>query len=188
MVEVAESIRALGMPCPVVSLGCSASAAIVVAVPGVTEVRPGITSFGDAGLLALGVHAHDRLAVRVLATVVSAPEPGRACIDAGSKALGADLVLASAHRDEFGGHGLLEFDDTQHGRLGGWHLERLSEEHGWLRWDAAVGPAPQLTVGERLAIIPNHVCMAFAALRQVTVIEAGDEIASWDGLGPGASQ
>lgn len=187
MVEVAEAIRSAGLACPVVSLGCSASVAEVVAVPGVTEVRPGISTFGDAGLLALGVHAHDRLAVRVLATVVSSTAPGRACIDAGSKALGGDLVLASAHRDEFAGHGLLEFDDPEVGRPGGWRLERLSEEHGWLRWDAAAGPAPELPVGSRLAIVPAHVCMAFAGLRRAVAVRSGGTVGVWDALGPGAS-
>jgi len=54
MVDVADRIRASGAGCPVVSLGCSASVAAVVVVPGVTEVRPGIASFGDAGLFARG--------------------------------------------------------------------------------------------------------------------------------------
>jgi D-serine deaminase-like pyridoxal phosphate-dependent protein len=187
MVEVARTITAAGIPCPVVSLGCSASVAAVVEVPGVTEIRPGIAGFGDVGLLALGVHAHDRLAVRVLATVVSSPSPGRACIDAGSKSLGSDAVLASAHRDEFGGFGLLEFVGVDAGeRSIGWGLHRLSEEHGWLQWDPALGPAPELPVGTRVAVVPNHVCMAFAALGSAVVTRGDTIVDRWIGLGPRA--
>ena len=188
MVEIAQQLRVVGMPCPVVSLGCSASVAAVIEVQGVTEIRPGIACFGDVGLLALGVHAHDRLAVRVIATVVSSPEPGRAGIDAGSKALGSDLVLASAHRDEFAGFGLLEFSDEFSDQpSAGWRLHRLSEEHGWLQWDTAVGPPPELPVGTRVAVIPNHVCMAFAALGRAVVTRGGVVVDEWNGLGPGAS-
>lgn len=185
MVEAAAGIRALGIACPVVSLGASASVAAVAEVPGVTELRPGIACFGDAGLIALGVHAHDRLAATVVATVVSAPEPGRACIDAGSKALGADLVLAAAHRDEFDGFGVLELHDRALGT--GWRIARLSEEHGWLRWDAALGDAPQLPVGTRVRVVPAHVCMAFAGLRRAVVTRDAAIVGVWDGLGPGAS-
>jgi len=180
LVATAVAIRAAGIPCAVVSLGCSASVAAVATVPGVTELRPGIASFGDVGLLALGVLPHDRMAVRVVATVVSAPEPGRACIDAGSKALGADLILASAHRDEFGGYGLLE-------GAPGWVLERLSEEHGWLRPSGVDAPG-ELVPGQRVTVIPNHVCMAFAALRRATAIRGDAVVGVWEGLGPGASE
>ena len=189
MVAIAEAIRAAGTSCPVVSLGCSASVAAVVEVPGVTEIRPGIASFGDVGLLALGVHTHDRLAATVLATVVSSPTPGRACIDAGSKSLGSDAVLASAHRDEFAGHGLLEFltpDGVEH--AGGWRLHRLSEEHGWLRWDSALGPAPALPVGTRVVVVPNHVCMAFAAIGRAVITRGDTVVDTWQGLGAGAAQ
>ena len=180
MVKVAESIRARGVPLPIVSLGASASAREVAHVPGVTQIRPGIYAFNDVGQIALGNATLDTTAVRVIATVVSHPDPERACIDAGSKSLSTDLVPASAHRDEFPGHGLIV-------NAPGWVIERMSEEHGWLRWHGAGAPMP-LPVGTRIEIVPNHVCMAFAMLRRATVVDGGKVVDRWDGFGPGASE
>ena len=112
--------------------------------------------------------------------MVSHPDPERACIDAGSKSLSTDLVPASAHRDEFPGMGLIV-------NAPGWVIEKMSEEHGWLRWHGQGAPMP-LPVGTRLEIVPNHVCMAFAMLRRASVVENGKVVAHWDGFGPGASE
>lgn len=179
MTTVAEQIRSAGIAVPTVSLGSSASVRTVAAVAGVTQVRPGIAAVNDLSQVALGNAALDQVAIRVLATVVSHPEPGRACIDAGSKALGSDLLLATAHRDRFPGYGLLV-------GLDGWQLERLSEEHGWLRWRGA-GEPTALPVGRRVEIVPNHACLVFAALRRAVVFEDDDPVDVWDGFGPGAS-
>lgn len=180
MVSIAEAIRARGIPLPVVSLGASASARAVAHVPGVTQIRPGIYAFNDVGQIALGNATLATAAVRVIATVVSHPEAGRACIDAGSKSLSTDLVPAAARRDAYPGMGLIV-------NAPGWVIERMSEEHGWLRWHGEGAPAP-LPVGTRLEIVPNHVCMAFAMLRRASVVRDGAVIDRWEGFGPGASE
>lgn len=180
MVGVAETIRARGVPMPIVSLGASASARAVAHVPGVTQIRPGIYAFNDVGQIALGNASLDTTAIRVIATVVSHPDPERACIDAGSKSLSTDLVPASAHREQFPGMGLIV-------NAPGWVIERMSEEHGWLRWQGAGAPVP-LPVGMRLEIVPNHVCMAFAMLRRASIVNDGKIVGHWDGFGPGASE
>lgn len=180
MVGVANAIRARGIPLPIVSMGASASAREVAHVPGVTQIRPGIYAFNDVGQIALGNATLDTTAIRVIATVVSHPDPERACIDAGSKAMSADLVPASAHREDFPGNGLIV-------NAPGWIVERVSEEHGWLRWRGEGEPYP-LPVGMRLEIVPNHVCMAFAMLRRANLVEDGKLVGHWDGFGPGASE
>lgn len=180
MVEIARAIRARGVPLPVVSLGASASARLVAHVPGVTQIRPGIYAFNDVGQIALGNATLETTAIRLIATVVSHPEPGRACIDAGSKSLSTDLVPAAARRDAYPGMGLIV-------NAPGWVIERMSEEHGWLRWHGA-GEPTALPVGTRLEIIPNHVCMAFAMLRRASIVRDGAVIERWDGFGPGASE
>jgi D-serine deaminase-like pyridoxal phosphate-dependent protein len=180
MVGTANAIRATGIPLPVVSLGASASARALAHVPGVTQIRPGIYAFNDVGQIALGNATRETTAIRVIATVVSHPDPGRACIDAGSKSLSTDLVPASAHRDEFPGLGLIV-------NAPGWVIERMSEEHGWLRWQGAGTPIA-LPVGTRLEIVPNHVCMAFAMLRRASVVRAQQIVDVWDGFGPGTSE
>ncbi|WIY52541.1 alanine racemase [Devosia sp. YIM 151766] len=180
MVGIAQAIRARGIALPIVSLGASASARAVAQVPGVTQIRPGIFAFNDVGQIALGNASLDTTAIRVIATVTSHPDPGRACIDAGSKALSTDLVPAGAHREDYPGHGLLV-------NAPGWVLDRMSEEHGWLRWKGKGEPS-ELPVGSRIEIVPNHVCMPFALLRKAAVLSAGQVIDTWQGFGPGASE
>lgn len=90
MVRLADDLRASGLPIRDVSLGASGSTREVIRVPGVTEVRPGIYAFNDVGQVALGTATLETCALRVIATVVSNPAPGRACVDAGSKALSND--------------------------------------------------------------------------------------------------
>lgn len=180
MVGVAEAIRARGIALPIVSLGASASARAVAGVPGVTQIRPGIFAFNDLGQVALGNATLATTAVRVIATVTSHPDPDRACIDAGSKALSTDLLPAGAHREDWPGHGLIV-------NAPGWIIDRMSEEHGWLRWRGDGAPT-SLPVGTRLEIVPNHVCMAFAMLRRATVLSGGEQVAVWEGFGPGTSE
>ncbi len=180
MVSTARRIRERGLALPHVSMGSSASARPVAAVEGVTQIRPGIYAFNDVGQIALGNATLETTAQRVVATVVSHPDAGRACIDAGSKALGTDLVPAAAHRDGYPGHGLIV------GRPG-WVIDKLSEEHGWLRWHGDGEPTP-LPVGTRLEIVPNHACMAFASLRLAHVVSGGHQVETWDGFAGGASE
>jgi D-serine deaminase-like pyridoxal phosphate-dependent protein len=71
--------------------------------------------------------------------VVSRP-PGRAVLDAGSKALSADLRVRGQE-----GYGIVL------GRPGA-RLERLSEEHGVLVGEDL--PA----LGERVVVVPAHAC------------------------------
>jgi D-serine deaminase-like pyridoxal phosphate-dependent protein len=66
-------------------------------------------------------------------------------------------------------------------------IDRMSEEHGWLRWRGEGTPTP-LPVGTRLEIVPNHVCMAFVMLRRAAIVQNGGVIDTWDGFGPGASE
>lgn len=179
MVALAGEIRADGIPLPIVSLGSSTSVRAVIGVPGVTQVRPGIYAVNDLGQVALRTATLETTAIRVHTTVVSRGGPDRGCLDAGSKALGADLLPASAIRTEYPGYGLI---------LGhpGWTIDRLSEEHGWLRWTGDGEPTP-LPVGTRVEVVPNHACVVFSALRRASVVLDGEVVDTWDGFGPGSS-
>jgi D-serine deaminase-like pyridoxal phosphate-dependent protein len=118
----------------------------------------------------MGTATLETCAVRVLATVVDRPAMDRACIDAGSKALSSDqLPVFSAQR--FPGYGQLV-------GLPGWEIHRLSEHHGWLRWTGTGEPTP-LAIGQRVQVVPNHVCLAFYSLRESVVIRQGEVIGTW---------
>lgn len=152
MVEVA---RGLGRPDLEVSVGATPIAHLVGATPGVTESRPGTYIFGDRNLMGLGLATEADCAMRVLTTVVSHPVPDRAVVDAGSKSLAMD-----PHRD--GGHGHVVGLPTV-------TVARLSEEHGVLELPAGTG----LRVGDRLEIIPNHVCPAVNLFDRVYGVRNG---------------
>src|SRR5207247_7452970 len=140
LVEAASLHRRAGIEVRQRSIGSRPTAHQVEVAGGVTEMRPGTYVYGDANQVQLGSQALEDCALAVIATVVSTPERTRAVIDAGSKALPADLRVAG-----LSGYGIV---------LGhpGVKLDRLSEEHGVLVSDGPIG----LRVGERGAIVLAH--------------------------------
>jgi len=180
MVNVGNAITKAGVDISRVSMGSSASARVAATVPGVNQIRPGIFAFNDLGQIALGNATFETCAVRVLSTIVSRPTPDTAVIDAGSKSLSADLLPAKEHRGKYPGHGLII------GKTG-WIIERLSEEHGMLKW-IGEGSPPDMNIGEQIQIIPNHVCTAFSSLNESVVISQGEVIDRWRTFEPGASR
>jgi D-serine deaminase-like pyridoxal phosphate-dependent protein len=137
-----EVKAALGRPDLEVSVGATPIAHLITETPEATESRPGTYIFGDRNLMGLGLATEADCALRVLTTVVSHSVADRAVVDAGSKSLAMD-----PHRD--GGHGHVVGMPTV-------KVARLSEEHGVLEF----APGPELRVGTRLEIVPNHVCPA----------------------------
>jgi D-serine deaminase-like pyridoxal phosphate-dependent protein len=115
-------------------------------IPRVTEFRPGTYIFNDRTTAEIGACAWDDCALTVLATVVSTAVPGQAVIDAGSKALGREPLRGAATDDGFGS--LLEHPEVV--------VKGMSEEHGILDLSRSSW-RPQ--VGERVRVIPNHVCI-----------------------------
>ncbi len=108
---------------------------------GATEARPGTYIFNDRTEMRLGACGLEDVALTILATVVSRPAADRAVIDAGSKTLTSDSFLAGTGFGEVRGEP-------------GLRLVRLSEEHGVMEVPADC----DLRVGDRVEIIPNHVC------------------------------
>ena len=158
MVETAQAIRAAGLDAPIVSVGSTPSARDVAEVAGITEIRPGTYVFHDYNQVRLGVAKVEDCAATVVATVIARPAADRAVIDAGTKAVGADRYMIRAEPEGFG----LIKDRP------GWFFARASEEHGVLlrAGDGPGGPTEEglarddLPIGERVEVIPNHVCPA----------------------------
>ena len=164
-VETAEAIRSRGLSAPVVSVGSAGTFRFAVRCPGVTEVRPGTYVFNDRSQIAQGAAAAADVAAFVVATVVGRPVPDRIVIDAGTKVLTSDRMLVADPPASFGwvcGH-----DD--------WDVVRLSEEHGVLE----IPPGAEARIGERLAIVPNHVCPTINLASSVTVVEEGQVTGRW---------
>jgi len=179
MAGLSRALREAGVEADVVSVGSTATAKMTALADGVTEVRPGIYPFNDLGQVVRGTVGIDRCAARVLTTVVSNTAPDRAIVDAGSKAMGQDL-LSVWFKDSDVGHGLVVGHP-------GWELPQLSEEHGWLQWFGE-GPPTPMPVGATLQILPNHICSAFHALGRSVILQGGEVQTEWVATARGRSQ
>jgi D-serine deaminase-like pyridoxal phosphate-dependent protein len=142
LAATAVLLREAGIGVREVSVGSTPTAGFAPEFKGITEIRPGTYVYGDAGQVTLGSHALEDCALAVVATVVSAPAPDRCVLDCGSKSISADRIVAGLD-----GYGIV---------LGRPDLvvARLSEEHTVLTAPEATG----LRVGDRVAIVPAHVC------------------------------
>ena len=163
LVATAAAIRAEGIPIVHVSVGSTPSSRFTPTVPGVTEMRPGTYVFNDNNAFRHAVIGPDRCAARVVATVVSRPAPDRAILDAGSKALAYDP--SPSHP----GHGYIV------GHPGA-TIARISEEHG-----VVLLPEDEagFALGNRVEIIPNHVCPAVNLTDELLVVRNGRVVDVW---------
>ena len=163
LVDTAEAIRRRGVEITQVSVGSTPSSPYTASVGGITEMRPGTYVFRDTTGFLYGMYGPERCAARVLATVVSHPAPDRAILDSGSKTLALDM--SHSHP----GHGYIVGHGTS-------ILERLSEEHGVI---AISADDAGFTIGERVEVIPNHVCPSINLMDNLTVIRDGRVIDTW---------
>lgn len=138
--------RRAGLPLRVVSGGSTPTLFRSHRLPGLTEIRPGTYVFNDCMQVAAGACSWEQCAASVMATVVSTPRDGAAIIDGGSKTFSSD----PARPAESGLYGRVIDDPAV-------RFHRMSEEHGFLDLR---GAGMQIRIGDRLRIIPNHVCTA----------------------------
>jgi D-serine deaminase-like pyridoxal phosphate-dependent protein len=158
--ETVERFSAAGLRHDRVSGGGTPAAHLTHLTPTLTELRVGTYVFLDRSEVAYGPLTLEDCALRVHTTVVSAPEPGRAVIDAGSKTLSDAVVLGPG-----GGFGTV----PDHPEV---TIRALNEEHGYVELGAG---AAGLRVGDRLAVVPNHVC-ACVNLHDVVCGARGDVV------------
>lgn len=143
LLETAERCARMGLEMREISVGSTPTARIVAGVPGVTEVRPGTYVYNDVQQLRLGVATVEACAARVLVTIVARPTQERFLIDGGTKSFSAD----GGDGPPFPGRGfVIDRPDLI--------LDFMTEEHavGHIEGGGA------LAIGERLEVIPLHVC------------------------------
>ncbi len=139
-----ETLARADLPVEIVSGGSTPTAYESSFFHGVNEVRPGMYVFNDRTIVGISGAALEDCALSVLVTVVSTSVAGRAIIDGGSKTFSSDRYQAG----DGTGFGLVKEDAAV-------NIERLSEEHGHLDIRRSERP---YKVGDRLSVIPNHVC------------------------------
>jgi D-serine deaminase-like pyridoxal phosphate-dependent protein len=154
------ALRAAGFDVPVVSGGSTPGAAKTPLIPATTEIRPGTYVFNDANCVANGLCALDDCALRVLVTVVSTAVSGQCVVDGGSKTFSSDATV------NVGTFGL--FPDRPQ-----WTMHKMNEEHGYVK---AGSPAK---VGEKVWVVPSHVCSTVNMHDEVAYGRNGRVEGSW---------
>jgi D-serine deaminase-like pyridoxal phosphate-dependent protein len=171
VMRAAETLRAAGYACPVVSVGSTPTALFARDLTGVTEVRAGVYVFHDLVMAGLGVCAVEDVAISVLATVIGhQPERGWIVTDAGWMALSRD----KGRGDQ--GYGLVEGEadlivvsaNQEHGLIADRHGRPLD-----------VGAFP---IGSTLRILPNHACATAAQHDRYHLLD-GDDLQVWPRFG-----
>jgi D-serine deaminase-like pyridoxal phosphate-dependent protein len=159
VLETAATLRSRGIEVRELSIGSTPTMGMH-SLEGITEVRPGTYVYGDANQVTLGAERLDDCALAVAACVVSTPAPDRAVIDAGSKALSADLRVPGST-----GFGIV---------VGRPHLTvaRLSEEHAVLTAEGDTG----LSIGEIVVIIPTHACTVVNLHPELAIVAANGTV------------
>jgi D-serine deaminase-like pyridoxal phosphate-dependent protein len=144
MVRLAADLRAQGLPIREVTCGSTPTAIAASRVPGVTEVRAGTYVFGDLIMVGVGAMNRDDISLSIISTVQSRPYATRATFDGGMKTF---MGEAFPSPPKF----LKGYGEAVDSPL---YLEGLTEEHGL----GVVPGGMDLSVGDRIAFFPNHVC------------------------------
>ncbi|NQZ32576.1 MAG: D-TA family PLP-dependent enzyme [Oceanospirillaceae bacterium] len=157
--EARQLCEQKGLTVKVISSGGTPSMYQAAQYSEATEYRVGTYIYNDKSLVERGDCEYKDCALTVLATVVSCPTADRVVIDAGSKALTSDLLGMQGH---------------------GWVREYpaaviygLSEEHGCIDFSQCeTRPA----VGDKLNIVPNHVCVVSNLFDFVYFLQADNRL------------
>jgi D-serine deaminase-like pyridoxal phosphate-dependent protein len=160
--EAAAGLAGAGFDVSLISAGSSPTA-VMSAVAPVTEERPGTYVFWDRQMVGLGAGEPDSVALVVLSTVVSTAVPGQVVLDAGAKTLTKDRP---AWLEGFGA--LPAYPAAT--------IERVYDYHAVVSVPAGT-PTP--TLGELVAIVPNHVCPVVNQFDELVVGRGGVELERW---------
>jgi D-serine deaminase-like pyridoxal phosphate-dependent protein len=163
--RVVEEFRAAGMAPEIVSGGSTPALYHSHEIAGLNEIRPGTYVFNDLNTVASGACAMEDCAASVLVTVVSHVARERMIVDGGSKTFSSDRLSS-------GGPG--------HGRLveaPGAVFHKMNEEHGFIDLS---GAERQFEIGEKVRIIPNHICVAVNLHEYVYGVRGGRVEEVWN--------
>jgi len=168
---VLEDFRAAGIETRIVSGGSTPTLFHSHEVFGLTEIRPGTYVFNDINTVRSGGCGMEDCAASILATVVSTARPGQMIIDGGSKTFSSDR-LANSAEVTFGY--LVEAPGSR--------FHKMNEEHGFIDISHA---GMEFSIGDRVHIIPNHICVAVNLHEQVYGIrgETVEEVWKVEGRG-----
>lgn len=168
-----EGVKAAGLESTVVSGGSTPLLWRSHEVAGVNEIRPGTYIFNDRNTVASGAAQWEDCAASILATIVSTAVEGQIIIDGGSKTFSSDRMS-----DGSAGFGRVAGAE-------GAVFDRMNEEHGYISLD---GVRRDFRVGDRVSVIPNHICVAMNLHEKVYGIRNGIVEEIWQVEGRGKLQ
>jgi D-serine deaminase-like pyridoxal phosphate-dependent protein len=171
--EVLRKLRAAGLECRVVSGGSTPSLFQSHLVSAMNEIRPGTYVFNDRNTVMCGACGWEDCAACVLVTVVSTAVPGQMIVDGGSKTFSSDRLVTG----EAGFGRVIEAPEAV--------FTKMNEEHGFLDIRRA---GVEFEVGDRVRIIPNHICAVMNLHERVYGIRGGEVEQVWTVEGRGKLQ
>ena len=141
-------------------------------IEGMNEIRPGTYIFNDLNTASMGACSLEDCAASILATVISRRE-GHVILDGGSKTFSSDRLATGGP-----GFGYLPaYPEAV--------FHKMNEEHGYVDVRACRN-APAL--GERVQVIPNHICVAVNLHERVYGVRNGAVEQVWTVAGRGKLQ
>lgn len=126
-------------------------------IPRLNEIRPGTYIFNDWNTVVSGACTFDECAASIHTTVVSTAVPGQIVMDGGSKTFSSDRPALD---DVL--FGLIREDESA-------RFFRMNEEHGYVR----VADQTKYRVGQRITVLPVHICVAMNLHEQVYGVRNG---------------
>jgi Predicted amino acid aldolase or racemase len=174
VVQAASTLREAGLPCPVVSVGSTPTAHHATDLTGVTEVRAGVFVFFDLVMAGVGVCRVEDIALSVLATVIGHQrEKGWILVDAGWMAMSQDR--GTSKQDVNQGYGVV--CDSSGRPYDNLILSDANQEHGIITVRPGSGASlPDLKIGDRVRILPNHACATGAQHRSYHVVRGSSDV------------
>ena len=172
--QIGKDFRAAGLPLKVMSAGSTPLVFHSHEFPGINEIRPGTYIFNDVNCVRSGMATLEDCAVTIMTTVVSNARPGYVIVDGGSKTFSSDYLAGSTEASF--GH-VTEAPPAV--------FYNMNEEHGFLD----VGECGRkFEIGERLRVVPNHVCVAMNLHEHVYGVRGGEVEQMWRVEGRGKLQ
>ncbi len=172
----ADLLKQSGLPCSCISVGSTPTALSADGSMNISELRAGVFMFFDLVQAGIGVCTQDDIAMSVLTTVISEkPESDRLVTDSGWMALSRDRGTSEQAVDYFFGQVCSE-DGTVLPEI---LVLDVQQEHGIIGVRPGSGAKmPDIGIGERLRILPNHACATAAQHQSYQVIDRTNQVSA----------
>ncbi|HTQ56038.1 MAG TPA: alanine racemase [Bryobacteraceae bacterium] len=172
--SILDDFRRAGLEARIVSGGSTPSLYHSHELPGLNEIRPGTYVFNDWNTVMSGAATEEQCAATLLVTVVSTARPGQIIVDGGSKTFSSDRLAGSTE---------VTFGHVLEAPRAVFH--KMNEEHGYVDVREC---RRKFEIGERLRIIPNHICVAVNLHERVYGIRGEEVEEVWEVAGRGKLQ